>query len=163
MVTASSFAKVSGKLGTAGRHLGLTAEMGSPWARCGEKPSHISTEQWLGRHQLSKIALASASSECIYQYLSLPSNIHPKKGPFASCPCQLFIYYKMHVHRRKINYFGFLKSPLSFPDSFLSYLHFNSSCTSGYLPQNSQQASIQHVTNATPKIPNTHTPVTRWN
>lgn len=133
----------------------------SSLSHCGEKPSHISKEQCLGSH-LRRIALAPASSECIYQDFPLPSNIHPNKGPFASCPCQLVIYYKMHAYTRKRNYFvPFL---ISFVLPWLiSLLHFNSSFTSDYLAQNSQQASSQHVANAILKIPNTHTPATQWN
>lgn len=140
MLTASSFAKVSGKLGALGKPLGLTAEMASVTMLPGpiEVRNHHSSAQsssW-GRMGWGKAALAPASSECSHQHFSLLSNIHPKKGPFASCPCQLFIYYKMHDF-----FLYFLHFLCPSPNHFFSYSHFNSAFTSDYLPQNTSKYS----------------------
>lgn len=157
MLTASSFAKVSGKLGALGKPLGLTAEMASVTMLPGpiEVRNHHSSAQssaW-GRMGWGKAALAPASSECSHQHFSLLSNIHPKNGPFASCPCQLFIYYKMHF------FFVFSSSPLSFPKSFFLLLTFQF-CLYLWLltPKYKQVFSMWQM------LPSkSNTPATRWN
>lgn len=152
MLTASSFAKVSGKLGALGKPLGLTAEMASVTMLPGpiEVRNHHSSAQsssW-GRMGWGKAALAPASSECSHQHFSLLSNIHPKKGPFASCPCQLFIYYKMH------DFFCIFFISFVLPQIIFSLTHI-SILPLPLITYPKIQASIQHVANATLKIQHT--------
>lgn len=154
MLTASSFAKVSGKLGALGKPLGLTAEMASVTMFPGpiEVRNHHSSAQssaW-GGMGWGKAALAPASSECSHQHFSLLSYT-PRRAllllvrvsSLSITKCIIFFFL----------YFLHLLCPS--PTHFFSYSHFNSSFTSDCLPQNTSKYSacanatleIQHTSN----------------